>query len=235
MSACRRKWVAGEPCCFVCVNAPRSAQAPVRVIVRAAHALHCVVTNQCAGQGAQYDSCFCRSDGSSTGIFRSAGNAKATEAVTRLTQWIGQSCAAHGRVVKTGDGVLALFRTLSGAVTAVVRTQSTIRAHQSWPEALRMRHGWSVAAGGCNRKSMAIATAMPVSISLAPERRLRSADQIWASSARSSTRSRTPMCVIAAWDRSPFAASRAMPVYRISGKRKPRIPGRAVHARRVYL
>ena len=44
----------------------------------------------------------------STGVFESLGNAKATKAITRLTQWIGQVCEAnHGRVVKyLGDGVL---------------------------------------------------------------------------------------------------------------------------------
>jgi adenylate cyclase len=45
------------------------------------------------------------------------GNAKATEAITRLTQWISKVCEAHdGRVVKTlGDGVLAVFPRCSDA------------------------------------------------------------------------------------------------------------------------
>ena len=43
----------------------------------------------------------------STGIYESLGNAKATRAITGLTEWIGKVCASHeGRVVKyLGDGV----------------------------------------------------------------------------------------------------------------------------------
>ena len=47
----------------------------------------------------------------STAFYMVLGNEKATQAVTRLTQWIGDVCEAyHGRVVKKlGDGVLAVF------------------------------------------------------------------------------------------------------------------------------
>lgn len=78
----------------------------------------------------------------STGVFETLGNMKATQAVTKLTQWITQVVQGHdGTVVKTlGDGVLATFRSPGDAVEAMVRIQ---RAHQSriltWPIKLRMR------------------------------------------------------------------------------------------------
>ncbi|RZI98861.1 MAG: adenylate/guanylate cyclase domain-containing protein, partial [Haliea sp.] len=42
----------------------------------------------------------------STGVFEAVGNAKATQAITRMTQWIGKVCESRkGRVVKyLGDG-----------------------------------------------------------------------------------------------------------------------------------
>ncbi len=78
----------------------------------------------------------------STGVFESLGNAKATQAITRLTQWIGQVCEANdGRVVKyLGDGVLIVFPHGADAVEAATQLQ---RAHQErisgWPEPLQMR------------------------------------------------------------------------------------------------
>lgn len=78
----------------------------------------------------------------STGVFETLGNAKATQAILRLTHWIGQVCEAHsGRVVKTlGDGVLVVFAKGSDAIDAVVELQ---RNHQKriekWPNNLRMR------------------------------------------------------------------------------------------------
>lgn len=78
----------------------------------------------------------------STGVFESLGNAKATKAITRLTQWIGQVCEANnGRVVKyLGDGVLIVFMHGADAIHAATELQ---RAHQerirNWPEALQMR------------------------------------------------------------------------------------------------
>jgi adenylate cyclase len=78
----------------------------------------------------------------STGVFESLGNAKATQAITRLTQWIGHVCEErNGRVVKSlGDGVLMVFPKNLSAIEAVTEMQ---RVHQdrirNWPEPLKMR------------------------------------------------------------------------------------------------
>ena len=58
----------------------------------------------------------------STRVFEAMGNARATDTVTRLTQWIGGVCEAHGgRVVKMlGDGVLAIFPAGDIATAAVL-------------------------------------------------------------------------------------------------------------------
>jgi len=117
----------------------------------------------------------------STGIFETLGNAKATQAITRLTQWIGQVCESHsGRVVKTlGDGVLAVFAHNTGAVNAVVELQ---RNHQkrilNWPPKLRMRLQIGVAcgevvevAGDCYGDAVNVASRLSD---------LSGADQIWA-------------------------------------------------------
>ncbi len=78
----------------------------------------------------------------STGIFEALGNAKATQAVTRLTDWLGKVCVARGgTVVKNlGDGVLMVFSRNSDAVEAVIEMQ---RLHteriKTWPEKLKMR------------------------------------------------------------------------------------------------
>jgi adenylate cyclase len=78
----------------------------------------------------------------STGVFESLGNAKATQAITRLTQWIGEVCKARdGRVVKNlGDGVLMVFPRNLSAIEAVTEMQ---RVHydriHNWPEQLKMR------------------------------------------------------------------------------------------------
>ena len=77
----------------------------------------------------------------STGLFESLGNAKATRAITSLTQWIGKISTVHGgRVVKyLGDGVLVVFADNAKAVSAVIGIQ---RIHQQrigdWPKQLRM-------------------------------------------------------------------------------------------------
>lgn len=77
----------------------------------------------------------------STGVFEALGNAKATLAITRLTQWIGKVCEAHeGRVVKyLGDGVLMVFKQNANAVDAVIELQ---RVHHDriddWPESQKM-------------------------------------------------------------------------------------------------
>lgn len=77
----------------------------------------------------------------STGVFETLGNAKATEAVTRLTQWISQVCESHGgRVIKTlGDGVLVVFPQSAPAVAAVVELQRNhLKRIMAWPARLRM-------------------------------------------------------------------------------------------------
>lgn len=78
----------------------------------------------------------------STGVFESMGNTKATQAITRLTQWIGKVCEGHGgHVVKyLGDGVLMVFPQNNEALEAVTELQ---RVHceriESWPDPLKMR------------------------------------------------------------------------------------------------
>ncbi len=78
----------------------------------------------------------------STGVFESLGNSKATQAITRLTQWIGKVCTAqNGQVVKNlGDGVLMVFVENTDAIEAVTEMQ---RVHteriKNWPEKLKMR------------------------------------------------------------------------------------------------
>lgn len=61
----------------------------------------------------------------STGVFEAMGNAKATEAVTRITSWLAEKFEANGgRVVKfLGDGVLVTFKENHQAVEAVVDVQ----------------------------------------------------------------------------------------------------------------
>jgi adenylate cyclase len=77
----------------------------------------------------------------STGVFESLGNAKATQAITRLTQWMGNVCVAkHGQVVKNlGDGVLMVFAENTHAVDAVAEMQliHTERI-KTWPDKLKM-------------------------------------------------------------------------------------------------
>jgi class 3 adenylate cyclase len=86
----------------------------------------------------------------STRVFEAMGNARATETVTRLIQWIGGVCESHGgRVVKSlGDGLFATFTSASGAAQAVLELQ---RNHQKrlqvWPAPLRMDLQIGVASG----------------------------------------------------------------------------------------
>lgn len=67
----------------------------------------------------------------STSVFEALGNARATEAVTQITNSISKQCEHFGgRVVKTlGDGVLALFNDESSAVRAVVELQRQHSKH----------------------------------------------------------------------------------------------------------
>jgi len=78
----------------------------------------------------------------STGVFESMGNTKATQAITRLTQWIGNVCKAQsGVVVKNlGDGVLMVFDDNSDALEAVTEMQQVHTERiKNWPENLKMR------------------------------------------------------------------------------------------------
>jgi adenylate cyclase len=86
----------------------------------------------------------------STAAFEQLGNARATQLVTSLTNWVGQVCDLHGgRVVKLlGDGVLALFPAAPAAVAAVVQMQREHVARlNDWPEPIRMRLQVGVASG----------------------------------------------------------------------------------------
>ena len=86
----------------------------------------------------------------STSLYETFGNERATEAVTQVTQWIGDSIESHGgRVVKKlGDGVLGIFGDASSAVTAMA---AMLRQHQArldrWPQPLRMDIRVGVASG----------------------------------------------------------------------------------------
>ena len=77
----------------------------------------------------------------STGVFEALGNAKATQAITRLTDWMGKVCTSRrGHVVKNlGDGVLMVFSVNDDAVEAVTEMQ---RLHteriKAWPDKLKM-------------------------------------------------------------------------------------------------
>jgi len=86
----------------------------------------------------------------STAFFEMLGDEKATQAVTRLTQWIGEVCEAHrGRVVKKlGDGVLAVFAEAVDAADAMIQIQ---RGHRErllkWPSTIRMEIKAGIARG----------------------------------------------------------------------------------------
>ncbi len=78
----------------------------------------------------------------STSMFESLGTEKATQAITKLTQAMGETCTVHDAcVVKMlGDGVLALFAREVDAVDAMLALQ---RGHQTrtahWPPRLMMQ------------------------------------------------------------------------------------------------
>lgn len=86
----------------------------------------------------------------STALYEALGNERATEAVTQVTQWIGDTIEAHGgRVVKKlGDGVLGVFGDASSAVSAMA---TMLRQHKvrldRWPHPLRMEIRVGVASG----------------------------------------------------------------------------------------
>lgn len=87
----------------------------------------------------------------STRVFEALGNAKATQAITRLTDWLGKVCVARrGRVVKNlGDGVLMVFSQSADAIEAVTDMQ---RLHteriKNWPDKLKMHLQIGLAQGG---------------------------------------------------------------------------------------
>ena len=86
----------------------------------------------------------------SAALYEAMGNERATEAVTRVTQWISESIESRGgRVVKMlGDGVLGVFGDAAGAVsamTAMLRQHKTRQNH--WPQPLRMDVRIGVATG----------------------------------------------------------------------------------------
>lgn len=86
----------------------------------------------------------------STLLFEALGNGRATEMVTRLTQWIGEVIVAHGgRVVKKlGDGVLGIFAEAGHAIAAAGELQRSHQIHlQRWPVAVRMEMRVGVASG----------------------------------------------------------------------------------------
>lgn len=86
----------------------------------------------------------------STSLYETLGNERATEAVTQVTQWIGDTVESYGgRVVKKlGDGVLGIFGDASSAVTAMT---AMLRQHQTrldrWPQPLRLDIRVGVASG----------------------------------------------------------------------------------------
>ena len=86
----------------------------------------------------------------STALFESVGNEKATQTVTRMTQWIGESLHEQGGrlVKKLGDGVLGLFPTPEAALRAMTSLQ---REHHrrlaNWPASIRMEIRIGVASG----------------------------------------------------------------------------------------
>ncbi len=86
----------------------------------------------------------------STGVFEALGNAKATQTITRLTDWMGKVCKSRrGQVVKNlGDGVLMVFSRNTDAVEAATEMQ---RLHteriKTWPDKLKMHLQVGVARG----------------------------------------------------------------------------------------
>ena len=86
----------------------------------------------------------------STAAYEALGNARAAEVISKLTQWIGRVCEAHGgRVIKfLGDGVLASFPSGPLAVEAVVfMQQSHTERLRQWPAPLRMSLKIGLASG----------------------------------------------------------------------------------------
>ena len=86
----------------------------------------------------------------STALYEVLGNARATEAVTHVMHWLGQSVASQGgRVVKTlGDGVLATFDTAPRAVQAMAALMRDHQQHlREWPSEMCLQVRVGVAGG----------------------------------------------------------------------------------------
>lgn len=86
----------------------------------------------------------------STALYETLGNAKAADAVTRLTQWICQIFELNtGRVIKTlGDGVLGIFSDAQLAVGAMADMQRGHRKRLSrWPPHLQLDIRVGIASG----------------------------------------------------------------------------------------
>jgi len=86
----------------------------------------------------------------STGLYEALGNARAADAITQLTHWIGRVCESHGgRVVKTlGDGVLAVFPEGRTALASVLDLQRSRQNHTGqWPSSAPVRLQIGIAAG----------------------------------------------------------------------------------------
>lgn len=120
----------------------------------------------------------------STRLFEVLGNAKATDTVTRLTQWIGAVCRRHqGHVVKNlGDGVLAVFPDGAQAVAAAVELhREHARRLMQWPQLLRTRLQIGLSAGEIVEvEGDCFGDAVNVASRLSD---LSGADQIWANDA----------------------------------------------------
>ena len=83
-------------------------------------------------------------------VFESLGNVKATQTITRMTQWIGKVCQSHnGQVIKfLVDGVLIVFIQSIDAIEAVVKIQQLHQERvRSWPELLKIRVQVGIARG----------------------------------------------------------------------------------------
>lgn len=86
----------------------------------------------------------------STAAYEALGNARAADAISKITHWIGRVCEAHGgRVVKfLGDGVLASFPNAPlGVEAAVFMQQSHTERVLQWPAPLRMALKIGMASG----------------------------------------------------------------------------------------
>ncbi len=120
----------------------------------------------------------------STAMFEMQGNAKATQTVTSLTQWMGEVFADHqGRVVKfLGDGVLAVFADSLHALEAVTdlqRRHHLRSASERTTSSMLLRVGVATGevlevGGNCYGDTVHLAARLS---------EMSGADQIWASAA----------------------------------------------------